>query len=190
MLLLAKITEEAIVDDPRREQDPWRAAADRFAEKTAAAAVANAARTTEYARQDREAAERTAEGKRRIGEFLDRMRDAGNPGIHRHDLSVPGRRDKMIRRRADIGEPFRDEDPGQLVAEGWVVEDRSFRAEARDSASDRGDWCVVQTIVTVDGDAFRVPDMRAGDFGRTRMDPADITIDMLAETLIRHGVKV
>jgi hypothetical protein len=189
-VIVGKDNRGNIVARPPQEQDPWRAAADRLAERTAAAAVANAAWSAKLARLDREAAERTAEGQRRISGFLDRMRIAGNPGIGRHDLTVLGRHDKMIRRRAEIGEQLRDEDPDRLVVQGWVVADNSFRAHPRDSGSEQGDWCVNQTIVTVGGDAFRIPDMHAGDFGRTRMDPADITIDILVETLVRNGVKV
>ncbi len=173
------------------EQDPWKATARALGEKAAAARLAQDEAAAERARQRDEAQQRTSEGERRIDEFLDRMRDAGDPGCTEYDLSIPGRRDKMIRRRAEIGEPFRDEDPDELIVMGWIIEDRSHRAHPRDSASERGDWCVSRTVLTTDGIAFDTPGRSpGGDFGRSRLDPAKVTMEMLVGTLTKNGVEV
>ncbi len=189
--ILSEDIGENNMDHPSQEEDPWKAAAERVRERDTAAALADFAIMSDYERRQREAAERTAEGQRRIEGFLSRMRDAGNPGCGEHNLTTPNRRRNMMRRRADGAGEFKDEDPDELIVQGWVIEDRSFRAHPRDSVSDQGDWHESRTVLTVDGIAFDKPDRSpGGGFGRARVDPADITIDMLAETLIRNGVEL
>jgi hypothetical protein len=153
--------------------------------------MAIAAAHADHERQQAEARERTAEGQRRIDEFLKRMRDAGNPGCSRYDLTVVGRRQQINRRFADIRIPPHDDDPDELIVYGWVIEDRSYRAQPRDSASERGDWQERRTILSVDGVAYDMPDRGpGGDFGRARVDPANITMEMLVGTLLRNGLEV
>jgi len=179
------------MERPSQGEDPWRTTAELLREKAAAAEIAHKAAMTERSRQEAEALERTSEGQRRIDGFLSRMRDAGNPGCAEHDLTIVGRRDKMIRRRADIGDTLRDEDPDELIVLGWVIEDRSHRVQPRDSPTGREGWYTSHTILTTDGDAFDKPDRSpGGGFGRSRLDPAEVTMEMLVGTLIRNGVEV
>lgn len=91
--------------------------------------AAATAHETELARERK----RIEEGQDRIDEFLRRMRQAGNPGCARHDLTVAGRRNKIIRHCAEIGVLPHDDDPDRLIVQGWIIEDRSSRVSPRDS---------------------------------------------------------
>jgi hypothetical protein len=186
------VDESTVLASP--EEDPWKAMAKHLGEEATAATTAQAEADAVYARVEAaaraEAEQRAEQDRKRIDGFLARMDAAGNPGCGNYDLCIAPT--PYEAGRGYNGTTMRGEDPYDLVVRGWAIESNATTFENRSSWHDPPSHTTFEkTVLTVDGIAYYVKyASNAPNYERRRVNPEDITLEMLVRTLIQNGVTV
>jgi hypothetical protein len=168
------------------DDEIWKTATRLLMQKIAAEEATTAELKAKYARLDAEARERAEQDRRRIQQFLDRMYAVGNPGCSKHDLTEPGHRRRLTWQARAAGRSVSDNDGDELVVDGWVLEANEGLGRFKDS---NHLYFRNTTVLSVDGEAFRAGTV-SGTRYRERLDPSQITMEMLVGTLMRYGVAI